>query len=60
MDVKAVPTMSMNPTANAVSERMQQPVDNMLQIILHSNPLQNFGEANELIDGALATAQHAM
>ena len=59
-NVKDVPTTSRNPTANSVCERMHQSVGNILRTMLHGNPPKNVTKANELVDDALSTAQHAM
>ena len=39
---------------------MHETVGNVLRTLLYVNPPQNLGQANELIDSALATATHAM
>jgi hypothetical protein len=59
-NVKDVPTTSRNPTANSVCKRMHQSVGNILRTMLHGNPPENVTKANELVDDALSTAQHAM
>ena len=60
-NIADVPTSSYNPTANSVCERMHQTMGNILRTLLHGrNPPQNLGQANELIDEALAICQHAL
>ena len=54
------PTTSRNPTANSICERMHQTVGNILRTLLHTNPPRTVSEANDMVDSALATAQHAM
>ena len=51
---------SKNPQSNAISERMQQTVENALRIIVHSIPPKNMSSAKDIVDDALATAMHAM
>ena len=58
--VKDIHTTSCNLTANSICERMHQTVGNILQTLLHGNPPENVSKANELVDEALSTAQHAM
>ena len=60
LHIKDVPVTSHNPQANAICERMHQTVGNVLRTLLYVNPPQNLGQANELIDSALAPATHAM
>ena len=55
-----VPTTSRNPQANAVCERMHQTVGNILRTTLRAHPPENMQEAGAIVDGALATAMHAM
>ena len=49
---------SQEPSVNAICERMHQTIDNTLQTVVYTNPLNNAQEANRLIDNALATAMH--
>jgi RNase H-like domain found in reverse transcriptase/Integrase zinc binding domain/Reverse transcriptase (RNA-dependent DNA polymerase) len=58
--IKDVPTTVKNPQANAICERMHQTVGNVLRTLLHVHPPANVQQANDLIDSALATAQHAL
>jgi hypothetical protein len=51
---------SKNPQSNAICERMQQTVTNVLRTLVHTNPPQNMTQAKDIIDNALATAMHAM
>ena len=59
-NVKDVPTTSQNPTSDSICECMHQSVGNILRTMLHGNPPENVTKANELINGALSTAQHAI
>jgi hypothetical protein len=56
--IKNVCSTSKNP--NAICERMHQAVNNVLRTLVHSNPPPNTTQARNIIDGALATAMHAM
>jgi hydroxypyruvate isomerase len=58
--IKDVPTSIKNPQANAICERMHQTIGNILRTLLHVNAPHNVQQANDLVDAALATAQHAM
>ena len=49
-----------NPQSNAICERMQQTVGNVLRVLLYSNPPKNMTQARDIMDDALATAMHAM
>jgi hypothetical protein len=53
-------TSAKNPQANAVCERMQQTVGNVLRTRLHSEPAQNITTAKEFVDEALSIWMHAM
>ena len=39
---------------------MHQTVDNVLRVLLYSNPPQNMTQARDIVDQALVTAMHAM
>jgi hypothetical protein len=39
---------------------MHQTLGNVLQTLVHTNPLQNMTQTRDIIDDALATAMHAM
>jgi hypothetical protein len=39
---------------------MHQTVNNVLRMLVHTNPPQNVTQARDIIDDALATAMHAM
>jgi hypothetical protein len=39
---------------------MHQTVNNVLRMLVHTNPPQNMTQAREIIDDALATAMHSM
>ena len=39
---------------------MHQTIGNVLRTLLHSNPPQDYVQASDLVDSALATAMHAM
>jgi hypothetical protein len=58
--IKDVQSTSKNPQSNAICERMHQTVGNVLRVLLHSNPPQTVGQAQNLIDEALSIASHAM
>jgi hypothetical protein len=49
-----------NSQSNAIYERMHQTVNNVLRILVHTNPPRNMTQARDIIDDALATAMHAM
>ena len=51
---------SKNPQSNAICERMHQTVENVLRILVHSNPTNNMSSVKDIVDDALATAMHAM
>ena len=59
-NIKDTPTTSRNPTANAICERMHQTVGNILRTLIHKNPPRGTRQAKELVDEALAVAQHAL
>lgn len=52
------PTTSRNPQANAICERMHQTVGNILRTLLHGHEVADDATAQEIVDNALATAQH--
>jgi hypothetical protein len=58
--IKDVCSISKNPQSNAVCERMNQTVTNVLRILVHTNPAQDMTQARYIIDNALVTAMHAM
>ncbi len=58
--VKDTCSTSKNPQSNAICERMHQTVNNVLKILVHTNPPQNMTQARHITDDALATAMHAM
>jgi hypothetical protein len=39
---------------------MHQTVENVLRILVHTNPPNNLSKAKDIVDDALATAMHAM
>jgi hypothetical protein len=49
-----------NPQSSTICERIHQIVTNVLRTLVHTNPPQNMTQARDIIDGALATAMHAM
>ena len=53
------PTTSRNPQGNAVCERMHQTVANVLRTTLPLNPPQNFVQAIQLVENAIATTVYA-
>ena len=59
-NIEDTPTTSRNPTANAICERMHQTVGNVLRTLVHDNRPRNESQARELMDEALAVAQHAL
>ena len=59
-NIKDTPTTSRNPTANAICERMHQTVGNVLRTLVHQNPPRGMRQAKDLVDEALAVAQHAL
>jgi transposase InsO family protein len=58
--IKDVCSTSKNPQSNAICERMHQTVENVLRILVHTNPPNNLSKAKDIVDDALATAMHAM
>jgi hypothetical protein len=58
--IKDICSTSKNPQSNAICERMHQTVENILRILVHSNPPNNMSSAKDIVDDALATAMHAM
>jgi hypothetical protein len=46
--------------SNAIYERINQTVTNVLRTLVHTNPPRNVTQARDIIDDALATAMHAM
>ena len=59
-NIEDTPTTSRNPTANAICERMHQTVGNVLRTLVHKNGPRSEAHAKELVDEALAVAQHAL
>ena len=57
-----VPTTSRNPSANGVCEQMHQTVANVnvLRTLVHTEPPRTLNDAKGMVDGALATASHAV
>jgi hypothetical protein len=58
--IRYVYTTAKNPKSNAVCERMQQMVGNVLRTLLHGKTPQDMANAKEYIDEALSIAMHAM
>jgi hypothetical protein len=58
--IKDICSTSKIPQSNAICERMHQTVENVLRILVHSNPPNNMSSAKDIVDDALATAMHAM
>ena len=58
--IKDVPTSVANPQANSVCERMHQVVGNLLRTLLHAAPPEYLHQMENMIDYALATAQHSL
>ena len=59
-NIKDVPTKLRNPQANVICERMNHTVGNILCTIHQTDPPDNAQEAANIINDALATAQHAL
>jgi len=57
--VQNVPTTVKNPQANAIVERLNQTVANILRVYVDTTPPANAQQAEQYIDNALATAMHA-
>ncbi len=49
-----------NPQSNAICEKMHQTVNNVLRTLVHRNSPHIMNQARDIIDDALATANHAM
>jgi hypothetical protein len=58
--IKDLCSTSKNPQSNAIFERMHQTVNNVLRMLVHTNPPQNMTQARDIIDDALANTMHAM
>ena len=58
--IKDVPTTSRNPAANGACEQMHQTVANVLRTLVHTVPPRTLNDAKGMVDGALATALHAI
>jgi hypothetical protein len=58
--IKDICSTSKNPQSNRICERMHQTVENVLRILVHSNPPKNIPSAKDIVDDSLATAMHAM
>ena len=56
--IEDMPTTSMNPTANAICERLHQTVANVLRPTIVNHPPQNVDQATAAIDFALSAAIH--
>ena len=57
---KDIQSTSKNLQSNSICERMHQTVGNILRVLLHGNPPQTVGHAEDLIDEAHSIASHAM
>jgi hypothetical protein len=55
---KDVCSTSKNPQFNAICERMNQTVTNVLRTLVHINSPQNMTQARDIINNAMATAMH--
>jgi transposase InsO family protein len=53
------PTTSKNPQANAVCERLDQTVANVLRTTLRARPTNDLQDAQRIVDDSFATAMHA-
>ena len=51
---------SRNPAANGVCERMHQTVAYVLRTLVHTEPPCTLNDAKGMVNGALATASHAV
>ena len=58
--IKDVPTISRNPQANAMFERIYHKVGNILRVLLYTNLPITVANAEYLIDQALATEMNYM
>jgi hypothetical protein len=58
--IKDVCSTSKNPQSNAICERVHQNVNNVLRILVHTNPPCDMTQARDIIDDAIATAMHSM
>jgi transposase InsO family protein len=59
-NIKDVPTTVKNPQANAVCERMHKVVATLLRTLSQTHPIQDYHQAVNLIDTALAKAMHSL
>ncbi len=59
-NIKDVPTTFKNPQANAVCERMHKVVATLLRTLSQTHPIQNYHQAVNLVDTALAEAMHSL
>jgi hypothetical protein len=58
-NVNSRPTISKNPQANSVCERMHQTIGNTLQVLSTLNPPEGVEQAEHLVDTAIADAVYA-
>jgi hypothetical protein len=58
--INDVCSTSKNPQSNAICERMHQTVENVLRILIHSNPPRTMTSTKDIVDDALAKEMHAM
>ena len=56
--IEDTPTSSRNSTVNAICERMNQTVGNVLRTLVHENKPRGPWQAKDLADEALGIAQH--
>ena len=59
MGIKDVCTAVRNPQSKAICEQMHQTIEDILRVVLHTNPSQNMDNANQVMDKALVTAMYA-
>lgn len=59
LGIKSVPTTVKNPQSNAIIERVHKTMGDILRVLLHTSPPTTLESANEMIDDALSTCQHA-
>ena len=58
--IKDVPTICRNPAANGMCEQMHQTVANVLRTLVHTEHPYTLKTPRRMVDGALATASHAI
>ena len=59
MGIKSVPTTVKNPQSNVIIERVHKTMGDVLKVLLHVSPPTTLDDADEMVENALATCQHA-